>query len=325
MSEAPRDFGPKITLRAKGHWKTILSTLGIDLIKLNGKHHACPVNGEGENRFRFSNYQGRGNFFCACNPQGKSDGFKLLECLHGWDFKAAAAEVEKVIPEQPAEEVDELNDERALNDLRMIQNAINETTDRDHVLSYLAGRSITRVPATVRQARVWYGLNRQGIRKPTDAMIVKFLSPEGKAATFHLTYLQQGKKAPFDCPRIMMTPALRMNGGAVRLWPMRGDGVLGVAEGVETALSAMELFDVPTWATLNANMMEQFVPPKECKRLVIYGDNDKSFTGQAAAFALAKRCVTQHRIEAEVIIPTMIHRPDNSDLNDWLQKKRGEQ
>jgi putative DNA primase/helicase len=100
----------------------------------------------------------------------------------------------------------------------------------------------------------------------------------------------------------------------VRLHPLGSDGVLGVAEGIETALSARILHNVPVWATLNAQMLEQFVPPVGCKKLLIFGDNDESCTGQAASWALAKKCAIKFKIKAEVHIPLR----SGKDYNDVL-------
>jgi len=43
--------------------------------------------------------------------------------------------------------------------------------------------------------------------------------------------------------------------GVVMLAPMREDGVLGIAEGIETSLAAAKIFGIPTWAALSAGNM----------------------------------------------------------------------
>ena len=62
----------------------------------------------------------------------------------------------------------------------------------------------------------------------------------------------------------------RIGKGAVRL--AKAGPVLGLAEGIETALSAMQLFDVPTWAALGSRM-HQVALPEVVHHVVIYADN----------------------------------------------------
>ncbi|WP_236616814.1 MULTISPECIES: toprim domain-containing protein [Sphingobium] len=50
--------------------------------------------------------------------------------------------------------------------------------------------------------------------------------------------------------------------------------VLGLAEGVETALSAMILFGVPVWATLGSERLHQIAIPDRVERLILFPDND---------------------------------------------------
>ena len=65
--------------------------------------------------------------------------------------------------------------------------------------------------------------------------------------------------------------------------------MLGIAEGIETALSASILFNVPVWAALTAGLLEEWTPPATVTTVFVFGDNDASSTGQAAAYTLAQR------------------------------------
>jgi phage/plasmid primase-like uncharacterized protein len=67
--------------------------------------------------------------------------------------------------------------------------------------------------------------------------------------------------------------------GAVRLGPA-GD-MLGIAEGIESALSAQQLSGVPCWACIGAGRMHRVAIPDTVRELHIFADNDDP--GRAAA------------------------------------------
>jgi putative DNA primase/helicase len=78
---------------------------------------------------------------------------------------------------------------------------------------------------------------------------------------------------------------------------------MNIAEGIETALCASLRFQIPTWAAISAIGLERRTPPTGIDQLIIFGDNDTGHTGQAAAFALAKR-MHNAGITVDVRIPT---------------------
>ena len=114
-----------------------------------------------------------------------------------------------------------------------------------------------------------------------------------------------------------MTPIRKLENAAVRLAPMAGEW-LGVAEGIETALCAGSLHDFPVWSCISAGLLRGFRPPAGTKLLAIFGDNDESFTGQAAAFELA-RAVTAMGCEARVYLPDTM----GKDWADIYTEQRG--
>lgn len=297
--------------RARGKWQQILLSMGFTHENLNGRHQACPVTGEkgkGSPRFRFSNKDGKGNFFCACS-EGNEDGFALLKCRFGWDFKKACEEVNKVLPQTGYDnDVKKRADKEAA--ARSIHQIVSSSRHVDEeVVSYLASRGLAPTPA-LRQVRTRYGIDRELV-----AMVARIRDAEGKPISLHLTYLEGGEKAKIETPRIVCTPTSpTVKGGAVRLFP--AGPRLGVAEGIETALSAAQLFDLPVWAVLSTAGMESFCWPEGTQELVIFGDNDEKFGGQAAAYRLAHRART-----AKTPVPIVtVNIPDviGCDWNDIL-------
>ena len=76
----------------------------------------------------------------------------------------------------------------------------------------------------------------------------------------------------------------RFGSGAVRLGGTAAR--LGLAEGIETALSATALFGVPCWASLGTERFARISLPAEVRQLVLFLDRD---AGGRRAEALARR------------------------------------
>ena len=108
-------------------------------------------------------------------------------------------------------------------------------------------------------------------------------------------------------PRKLM-PGELPDGSAVRLSEFNG-GIIGIAEGIETALSASALYQIPVWAAINAGNLAKWIPPEGTEEVAIFGDNDPKFAGQAAAYALARRLASKNT-------PVTVHIPPMPGT-DW--------
>jgi putative DNA primase/helicase len=174
------------------------------------------------------------------------------------------------------------------------------------VETYLRHRGITLpVPPSLR-----CGWRRHLDRYNMPAMVAAVQRPDGKIVAVQTTLLTlTGKKATVARPRIT-TGAL--GAGAVRL--AKATDVLGLAEGIETALSAMQLTNVPTWACLGAGRMHRVRVPDTVRELHIFGDDDD------AGHAAVERTAHENRHLRRVIrFP-----PDGcKDLNDLLRAQAG--
>lgn len=283
--------------KCRNRWPSILPQLGIATAFLTGRQTPCPLCG-GKDRFRFDDKDGRGTFYC--NQCGPGDGVELLKRFHKVDFKRVAAMVEPLIDTAPVQIKREIDGEARIKALRAIWGESSAITPDDDAGRYLISRGIQ--PPFSDALRFVPKLKVTGESVPfLSAMIAVVCDPKGKPITMHRTYLQDGRKAEIASPRRMM-PGDLPKGSFIKLAPPAK--IMGVAEGIETAILVSRRFNVPCWALISADNMRGFVPPPECRWLRIFGDNDLKFGGQAAAYDLAHRlAVRPDSPEVSVEIP----------------------
>lgn len=307
--------GVDIKESATGRWGSILAALGVEESFLVNRHGPCPICG-GRDRWRWDDKGGRGTFFCS-GGCGAGDGFKLLMLLRGVDFKGAVKLVEEVLPTAPkVTKARERSAEEKTAALRRMWEAAKPVSDEGPVAKYLSSRAIYahRSPSLREGPMRYYDENRKFIGE-FPAMIGRIASVDGKGVSLHVTYLTaEGKKADLPSPKKVMQPVGAVIGSAVQLFKAEGDA-LGVAEGIETALSSFEQFDMPVWAAISAEGMAAFTWPAHVKRLVIFGDHDDSFTGHWAAYTLARRARVKG-LTVEVRVPE-----EAGDWNDVAKRR----
>ena len=81
-------------------------------------------------------------------------------------------------------------------------------------------------------------------------------------------------------------------------WKHFATKVLGLAEGIESALAATRLTGIPCWATLGAERFGRVKVPPDVRRLVLFLDNDRGGT-RAEQLAKAAPQFADLAIEAE--------------------------
>lgn len=196
------------------------------------------------------------------------------------------------------------------------------------VRQYLESRAlgeILKAPPVVLKAHpaleYWDGARSLG---KYPAMVALFAGAAGAPTTLHCTWLRSDgcAKAAVPSPKKILGVPLQgaTRGGAIRLYEPRG-GVLGVAEGIETALSLHLLCKIPTWAAFCADNIERIRLPERLRELRIAIDIDESGKGRAVAEALTKR-VKRWSPRTRVIY--MVPELDGpGDLNDELRRRAG--
>lgn len=104
----------------------------------------------------------------------------------------------------------------------------------------------------------------------------------------------------------------KLMGGAVRLADAQDELVIG--EGIETMLTASDVFGVPAWAALSADNLSRLVISLPLRRLIIAADNDDA--GWRAAETLRARMIGATSVELAPA-PTGFN-----DWNDWARAQR---
>lgn len=145
---------------------------------------------------------------------------------------------------------------------------------------------------------------------------------DGEMVNCHRIYLSKdGSKAPVPQPKKMTQVAdgMSVSGAAIPLLKPH-HGVIGVAEGPETALAAATATGLAVWSTVSAGMMENFVPPKDVKCLVVFADKDASKTGQKAAQTLRRRLLESGLVVRVFLPQDPLSGGKGVDWNDVLLK-----
>jgi putative DNA primase/helicase len=243
------------------------------------------------------------------------DGRLLLYCHAGCDFWAIVEALERrglwpVQSEQLAAAVDPHDAEAKAAELYRRLRRINaeaEALDHTRADRYLTQRRITIRPPP-QQLGYHPSLFHPWSRTTWPAMLGVVRDVDGHFAGFHRTWLSSAEpidKAPVDPPRAMLGP---LRGHAVQLSPPAARMVIG--EGIETTLSAMQLYNMPGWAALTATNLKSIVLPPTVRSVVILADDDQA--GLRGAIAGAQRLRREGR-EVAVIKPQ-----STNDFNDLL-------
>jgi len=314
----------RVKQRAHGNWDRILTQLLRDPKVINRKNQPCPKCQAGRDRFQYTDKFGEGDAHCRyCGHLG---GFDLLQCVNGWSFVESLKAVEtsigatsnKVPTRAKAKDAYIM---RAL--ARQLWDEAQPITTGDEVDRYLRARGLgmDRYPESLRtHPALGYYVKEPGKKKARlvrtlPAMLARLQDEAANMVTLHRTYVEQATKARVPDPKKCLSSF--EPGPAIRLFESTEE--LAIAEGIETALAIHRRWGKPVWATYSASNMEHVRIPAKVRRICIYADNDASFTGQAAAYALARRLKAEEkktrRRDVQVFVPS---RADTDWADVWV-------
>ena len=290
-----------------GKWRDIVRACGMGEVFLTGKNTKCPFCG-GKDRWRWNIEMDLA--LCEhCSTKNKGiNGWEICERITGLKSIELANHIQGLLGNCQMAPVNQPSVDKTPH-LKTMYRESRPMESGDPVWLYMEKRRI--IPCTYKALRYHPSLKHpDGGRHPA---ILALMGWDGaKYSGIHRTYLtMDGDKAKVDSGRVRLAYGSM---GVVELGEVT-DGRLGIAEGIETALSASQLFGMPVWSALNAGMLEEFKPPSNVTKLCIFGDNDAggSFRGQKAAYTLANRV---SGIEVHVEIPD----EPGTDWNDYLKQ-----
>lgn len=249
----------------------------------------CPLQGHGK---------GRGDRSPSLSVADGEGGRLLVRCFGGCDSRDVLAELRCL-------GLDEIPDEfrRAFSpDIRRNSSHVRPTDEnrrlepdpqalalwRPSEPGGLADLYLTKhrklrppFPTTVRFAR---SVPYRPAGRNLPALVAAVQAPDRRVIAVQATFLNlaTGAKANVSVPRWTFG---KLGAGAVRL--AAAGPVLGIAEGTETALAAMQLSGLPCWAVLGAERLASAWLPPEATEVHIFADNDEA--GRRGADKAAER------------------------------------
>lgn len=156
-------------------------------------------------------------------------------------------------------------------------------------------------------------LGAKGRTRFLPAMIAAVSLDEGPIAV-HRTFLSGNAKADFDKPKRVLGA---LDEAAIRLFAP-ASGKLGLADGIESAMSAYALTGIPLWATLGNERFGLVSVPESVTELHLFVDHDAG--GElAASRALAAYAHDGRTIHVRK--PSSRDTDWNDELTAWLRRK----
>ena len=345
--------------RARGHWPEIMRALApnSDLLDAIDRYQRyskgslwatpCPLHGGNSGRafHVYPSFTETG--WSVCNSCLSISGYEMLMRVNGWSVTRAGLELggyldgirysaPRAIVPAPAPPPVERPDPPPWSDEDIaawwVQAVLLDDPLAEPGRLFLAPRGLGAVPvlATLRVHPALQWTKKLSQRYP--ALLARFVDAQGRGVGLQRLFLTaQGAKAPIPDPRMSIkVPGMSLVGSVVQLFSP--GPILGIAEGIETALAVYLATGMPMWAATGTSLMRSVHIPGCVRRVVIWADYDELSVvpkgrpldqggrlmdpGREAAEYLAARLRAEYR-EA-MIVPADVLGRRGVDWNDVL-------
>lgn len=299
---------------AKGHWAAIFEYYGLPPV--TGKRHfkgKCPLCG-GVGKFRCDDKDGKGTWVCVC---GSGDGMSLVLQATGKPWIEVYEEINRLtgnVYQRESQNTDRPASKTATDRERVIRKFTRLSSLRDTSgEAYLQRRGILELP----ESGIGFCDKQTCNGREYQALYSLATDDKGALCYLHRTLLDGDRKADVVAAKKLMalqeSSYLEYAGSvAIRMFPPAA--TLGIAEGIETALSCRQIYRCNVWSVMNTSFMEKFIAPPGVNHLIIFADNDPHGAGLAAAF----KCGKNNILSRNDVEKVSIRWPDLPDFNDML-------
>ena len=332
-------------------WRAVLPEFGIGTQFLKNKHGPCPICSSGKDgltRFRFSNKDENGEWYCSSCRGG--NGFTLLRLFTKQSDAWLLSELQKLsgqnsgrrsgqnnaIGAQPHFKTDKpvavlSAEEYAKNHARLVKAwaAAKPLSGTDPVSLYLRNRvpgsqMLTLSPNIRCHPGMPYWDEVDG--KPVctgiyPVMLVKVVDSAGEMVTLHRTFLtRDGFKAPVPEAKKQMSGLRKLSGAGMPIIEVQNSRTIGLTEGLETGLAVATGYKGRINVSAMLNCTNLACADLACERyddVIIFADHDrvdksKGYRPGEHYAGIAKKQLQEKGFRVEIRLPEL----ENTDFCD---------
>ena len=335
----------KALVAQNGGWDAVYSAYGAlrDATEKGTRQQPCPKTGGGKTKFRlFKDWRETGGGYhndVGAMPDGiemlswfcdmpKGDVLNDIISILGGDLRVVKPHaVKRVATQQPEPISPDVAAKRKAIIKRIwdgsqpIEGTIAETYLRSRGIKgdlSLMGNNLRFHP------ELSYKEDDSSPWQKFPGMLAIYRDKDGVPLTLHRTFLKSdgSGKADVSRPKMILAPPRDMRGGYIMLdrpIDTASGKYIGIAEGIETALSVREASGCPMWVGYSDRLMEMVNIPLDVKMVIPWVDLEPSGAGVRAGKALSERLAKQS-CETFPQVPNNMDQP-KADWNDvYVQK-----
>lgn len=325
--------------RMEGRWLSAFLALAPALeqaISKVGTNVPCPVEGgvDGFRLFRDANITGGG---VKQNWRVIPEGIDMLMWVNEWSFTRAYDELEAFLGNRSVvagpirvpqpKPIDETTLRLWLNQVWRESVSLNDLRAYP-ARAYFERRRVKKAAMTACDLRFHCALNYVGadggVLGTYGAVLALVRNNAGEPVSIHRTFItKSGLKVDFlgrKNKARKLTPSVNKHskGRQIRLF-QQPKGVIGIAEGLETALAVSQMTGLTVWPTLSTTMLQSFEPPEGVNTVFVMVDKDRNQAGEIAANTLTQRLTEKGVAVIQLLPPTPILESDIKGV-DWADQ-----